>query len=193
MGNIFDSHDQPRMMAFLDGDLSLSDDAFERAWREPKIQVDKQSTYEKQKTLLTFILTVPGVPIIYYGDEFGMTGAHDPDNRRMMRFGNDLTDTEQAQLEWTAKLINLRKKSSALRRGDYLPLYCDENVMIFSRGNPNQRLIVAINKSPQEQRVTLDLPPWLSSGTEPLLVRDSRYSDGKFKLSGYSGNIWKCD
>ncbi|HKK69455.1 MAG TPA: alpha-amylase family glycosyl hydrolase, partial [Bacteroidales bacterium] len=148
MGNIFDSHDQPRMMAFLEGDLSLSDDAFERAWREPKIQVDKQSTYEKQKTLLTFILTVPGVPIIYYGDEFGMTGAHDPDNRRMMRFGNDLTDTEQAHLEWTAKLINLRKKPSALRRGDYLPLYCDENVMIFSRGNPNQRLIIAINKSP---------------------------------------------
>ncbi len=193
MGNIFDSHDQPRMMALLEGDLHLSDDAFERAWQEPKIQVDKQSTYEKQKALLTFILTVPGVPIIYYGDEFGMTGAQDPDNRRMMRFGNELTDAEQAQLEWNSKLINMRTKYSALRRGDYLPLYCDENVMIFSRGDHNQRLIIAINKSQQDQTVTVDLPAWLSSEMEPVLIRDSEYRNGQFELSGYSGNIWKCD
>ncbi len=194
MGNIFDSHDQTRMMALLEGDLTLSDDATARAWEEPKIQVDKSSTYRKQKALLTFILTIPGVPIIYYGDEFGMTGANDPDNRRMMRFDNELSDAENKQLDWNSKIFNLRTKFSSLRRGDYLPLYCDKNVMIYSRGDQNERLIIAINKSDEKQNINVKFPDWLDiKNPENVLVMNSILENSQFNLSAYSGNIWKCN
>jgi len=41
--------------------------------------------------------TIPGLPVIYYGSEFGMTGVSDPDNRRMMRFGDDISKYEKTQ------------------------------------------------------------------------------------------------
>jgi len=193
MGNIFDSHDQTRMMALLEDDLTLSDDAFEAAWNEEKIQVDKQSTYEKQKAIFTMLFTVPGVPIVYYGDEFGMTGAHDPDNRRMMRFGNELTSAEQNQLNWNSKIFNLREKHSALRRGDYLPLYCDEDVMIYSRGDQDERIIIAINKSEKTKIININFPDWMKINLEDVLTKKSKFENGQFILDGYSGSIWKCE
>jgi len=192
MGNILDSHDQTRMMALLEGDLTLSDDAIEKAWDEEKIQVDKPSTYEKQKALMTFMMTLPGVPIVYYGDEFGMTGAMDPDNRRMMRFGNDLTDEEQAQIRWNSQIIHLRNSHTALRRGDYLPLYCDKNVVIFSRGDQNERLIIAINKSGETQTLSPKLPDWIDiKNPKGLLNKNSSIINNRFHLAPYSGNVWK--
>ncbi|MCK7525308.1 MAG: alpha-amylase family glycosyl hydrolase [Ignavibacteriales bacterium] len=90
MGNIMDSHDKIRYMAYADGDLEINDGrAGDVAWNNPP-KVDNPSSYEKLKLHLAYLLTIPGVPIIYYGDEIGMTGAADPDNRRMMRFGNQL-------------------------------------------------------------------------------------------------------
>lgn len=193
MGNILDSHDQTRMMSLLEGDLSLSDDPIAKAWDNNKVQVDEQSTYEKQKALMTFVICVPGVPIIYYGDEFGMTGAMDPDNRRMMRFGNELTEAEKKQLDSNAQIISLRKKHTALRRGDYLPIYCDKNVMIFSRGDQKERLIIAINKSDKKQKIKVKFPQWIKPHLEKVLVNNSKFESGGFILAPYSGNVWKCE
>ena len=52
--------------------------------------------------------TIPGLPVIYYGSEFGMTGARS-DNRRMMRFGNELSVDERKMLEDVRSLVNVRK------------------------------------------------------------------------------------
>ena len=83
------------MMAYADGDLEINDGrAGDIAWNNPP-KVDNPSSYEKLKLHLAYLLTIPGVPIIYYGDEIGMTGAADPDNRRMMRFGNQLNEHEK--------------------------------------------------------------------------------------------------
>ncbi len=89
MGNLVSSHDKIRYMAYADGDLEINDGrASEIAWKNPP-KVDHPSSYDKLKLHLAYILTIPGVPVIYYGDEIGMTGASDPDNRRMMRFDNE--------------------------------------------------------------------------------------------------------
>ncbi len=172
MGNTLDSHDQIRIMSLLEGDMTMSENGVERAFREPRIEVDEQSTYQKEQVLFCYLLTVPGVPIIYYGDEFGMTGANDPDNRRMMRFGDQLTEPEKEQLKRNSKLIQLRKKYSALRRGDYLNLYAGDNVMIYSRGNAFQRLIIALNKNDQSETINLTIPDWMAVKTLASLIND---------------------
>lgn len=138
-------------------------------------------------------MTVPGIPIIYYGDEFGMTGANDPDNRRMMRFGDQLKQLEKEQLEHNSKLINLRKKYSALRHGDYINLYTNDNVMIYSRGDSNQRLIILFNKGSQSGNIHLSLPPWMEGSSLRSLLKDKNYRIENqkvlFRIPEYSYDI----
>jgi len=173
MGNILDSHDQIRIMGLLEGDITLAENGVERAFQNPAIQVDELSTYQKEQLLYCYLMTVPGIPIIYYGDEFGMTGANDPDNRRMMRFGNNLTTLEREQLAYNAKLIQLRQSCSALRRGDYLNLYTTDDVMIYSRGDVRQRLIIALNKNPDSQSIQIILPQWMTGTILTSLLDNS--------------------
>ena len=56
------------------------------------------------------IETIDGVPMLYYGDEIGMTGAGDPDNRRMMRFNDSLTHEEKAVKAHFSKVAKLITK-----------------------------------------------------------------------------------
>ncbi|MFH1213690.1 MAG: alpha-amylase family glycosyl hydrolase [Candidatus Neomarinimicrobiota bacterium] len=173
MGNLMDSHDQVRMMAFLDGDLTLSDDGAARAWREPAIVVDNLSTYRKELVVLAYILTIPGIPVIDYGDEFGLTGANDPDNRRMMRFGNELNSAEQEQLHKVSQLIRLRNAHPALRRGDYLSIKAEKDLFVYSRGDLNERLIVVLNKGAADQNLILLLPNWIEGRALRSLINDT--------------------
>ncbi len=158
MGNIMDSHDKIRYMAYADGDLEINDGrAGDFAWNNPP-QVDDAKSYDKLKLHLAYILTIPGVPIIYYGDEIGMTGAADPDNRRMMRFDDELNDNEKQTFEDVSKLIHIRKEHSALRYGDFLTIQSDENIYAYLRSDMNERILTIVNKNSNQQKVELILP-----------------------------------
>ena len=194
MGNIVDNLDQVRIMAFLDDDLTMSDNGTERAWQEPPVVVDHAAAFFKEQMLMTYMLTVPGIPVILYGDEFGMTGANDPDNRRMMRFGNQLTRFEKQQLKAISKLIKIRNSHPALRRGDYLPLFSAKDVLVYSRGDAKERFIVALNKSGKPQRIDLSLPEWISGNGLKSAINDRSLTIKDHKVSltvpPYSGDIF---
>ncbi len=158
MGNIMDSHDKIRYMAYADGDLNINDgSAGDAAWNNPPVVNDIKS-YDKLKLHLSYLLTIPGIPIIYYGDEIGMTGAADPDNRRMMRFDDDLNVYEKQTLNDVSKLIHLRNEHSALRYGDFFSLQADENIYAYIRSDMNERILTILNKNPNQQKIDLYLP-----------------------------------
>ena len=158
MGNIMDSHDKIRYMAYADGDLTINDGrASEFAWNNPP-KVDDIKSYDKLKLHLAYLLTIPGIPIIYYGDEIGMTGASDPDNRRMMRFDYELNENEIQTFNDVSKLIHIRKEHSALRYGDFLTLQVDENIYAYLRSDMNERILVVVNKNYDQQKVEFTLP-----------------------------------
>jgi glycosidase len=158
MGNIMDSHDKVRFMAYADGAITQQGvDTREMAWNNPPT-VHNPKSYEKAKLYLAYMLTIPGLPVIYYGSEFGMTGADDPDNRRMMRFGDSLTVYEKAMLADTKKIVGMRNHHSALRYGDFLTLQADNAIYAYLRSDMNERILVILNKSESAQPLDLHLP-----------------------------------
>lgn len=170
MGNIMDSHDKIRYMAYADGDLAINDgQAIEIGWTNPP-KVDNPKSYDKLKQHLTYLLTIPGIPIIYYGDEIGMTGAADPDNRRMMRFDDELNEYEKQTFKDVSKLIHIRKEHSALRYGDFLTLQADENIYAYLRSDMNERILTILNKSTDKQNIEIKLPAVYKINTAKDLI-----------------------
>ncbi len=158
MGNIMDSHDKNRYIAYADGDLQLWQwDATELGWENPP-EVNHPSSYKKAELYYAYMFAVPGIPVIYYGSEFGMTGASDPDNRRMMRFGNQLNKYEKRMLKDVSTIVKLRKEHTALRYGDIYFLKADTNSFAFLRSDFNETVLVVLNKRFKPARVSLKLP-----------------------------------
>lgn len=160
MGNISGNHDKTRFISLAGGAVSWDEDGKAAGWhRQIGVTANADSTRERiafQKALLLEVLnlTIPGVPCIYQGDEYGQCGANDPDNRRMMRFSG-LTANEQWLLGQTKYLTHLRRSSMPLLYGDYRQLYVDDNVLVFSRTYLGQEVVVALNKGAQS--VSLDV------------------------------------
>ncbi|MBN1300493.1 MAG: alpha-glucosidase C-terminal domain-containing protein [Melioribacteraceae bacterium] len=158
MGNVMDSHDKNRFMAYADGDLDVSEwSAVETGWNNPPV-VDNPDNYKKLNLYYAYMNTIPGLPVIYYGSEFGMSGASDPDNRRMMRFGNQLSEAEKRTLSENRKIINLREQHTALRYGDFYTLQADENIYAYMRSDMYERLLIVLNKSATEQNIDIRIP-----------------------------------
>jgi glycosidase len=158
MGNIMDSHDKVRYMAYADGKVKNQGvDTREMAWNNPPT-VDHPSSYQKAELYLAYMFTISGLPVIYYGSEFGMTGVDDPDNRRMMRFGDQLSIFETRMLNETKKILKMRKQHSALRYGDFLTLQADTILYAYMRSDFHERILVVLNKSERVQSVNLHIP-----------------------------------
>lgn len=156
MGNITGNHDMPRFISFAGYGLSFDEDAQEAGWAR-RIEVENPDGYLKLQLLTAFNMTIPGVPVIYYGDEIGMAGGGDPDSRRMMRFDN-LNEHEQQTLAATTKLANLRRDNLSLVYGDFRTLFIDDRTWVYSRRYFGNIVVVALSKSPEPVTLTVALP-----------------------------------
>jgi cyclomaltodextrinase len=183
MGNIMDSHDKVRFMAYADGDISLNaGDAAKIGWENPP-HVDHESSYKKLELYLSYLSTIPGIPVIDYGDEIGMTGAADPDNRRMMRFNSELTDWEKHTLQDVRTLVKIRKENSALRYGDFYTLQADKNIYAFIRSDLNERVLVVLNKNNSPVNVSFELPYALKADSVSDLIFGTDLAVENYKVN----------
>jgi glycosidase len=122
--NLLDSHDTPRLLSQLSGNRSLF------------------------CLGVAVLLTLPGAPSIYYGDEVGMMGGGDPDCRRGMLWKPAQQDTELHS--WYKKLIALRHRHPALRRGDLEVCTVSEHCVGWWRREENgEEILVLVNSGPE--------------------------------------------
>ncbi len=144
MGNITGNQDRARFTSYADGSVKFSEDAKLAGWTRD-IQNNGESGFQKMIMLNVFLMTTPGIPCVYYGDEIGMPGGNDPDNRRMMHF-DDLNPDQQKTKDTIAKLIKLRRENLPFTFGDTFILKNDDEALVYVRSYLGQNAIVVIDK-----------------------------------------------
>ena len=119
---------------------------------------------------LIFQFTYVGTPGIYYGDEYGMQGENDPDDRRTFDWSE--ASTANAAVALTQKLIAIRNRYAALRTGSFLTLIADDthHVYAFGRMDADNRVAVVLNNDGAEHTVTV--PVWQLSIPDRTSVTD---------------------
>ena len=187
MSPLLGNHDKGRFMAYADGDLpdpSESDEE-EVGWKNPP-KVDNPAAYEKLKLGLTFVLSIDGVPMIYYGDEIGMTGAGDPDNRRMMRWDDEVSAEENSVREHFSKVAAVRQKHPALRYGSRRALVAGGDRYAFVRAHLGDAVLAVWNRGGSRTEFSLGVGPEMPDGSyeDALSGQKIEVKDGKtsFKL-----------
>lgn len=122
--NLIDSHDTPRFLSYgSEQDLKLA---------------------------FALQMTLPGSPLLYYGDEVGLTGGNDPDNRRGMLWNER---QKKNILQFYQQWIQLRKENELLRHGDFkvIETFNRFQVFIFSRYHEKEEIKVVVNASDKLQ------------------------------------------
>ena len=145
MGNISGNHDQIRFASIAGGAIDIYCHGKEEGWTREIGIGDTAVAYKRALLMEVLNMTLPGVPCIYQGDEYGEVGGNDPDNRHIMRFEN-LNDDELKMRNEVAKLIQLRRHSMPLLYGDFIPLIDRPEEIIFQRIYLGQKVTVMINR-----------------------------------------------
>ena len=117
--NLLDSHDMPRFLSCVGG---------------KKIAL---------KQALLFLLTYPGAPCIYYGDEVGVDGRHDPECRKSFPWEEERWDVDL--LAYTKACVKLRRDHPSLRGGSFQRIHAEGQVYVFARTFEREQVLVAIN------------------------------------------------
>ena len=128
------------------------------------------ASHDKTALRLMYLcqMTVPGAPNIYYGDEIGMSGGHDPHCRGAFPWQDEASwDTDL--LEDIKQYIQLRHDTPALRRGDFRMMYTNECVAVYQRQFEGQTAVIAFNMAEHEETITApsDFPHHLAERLNP--------------------------
>ncbi|HEX4454539.1 MAG TPA: alpha-amylase family glycosyl hydrolase [Kofleriaceae bacterium] len=158
-------------IATYDGNSSLDQTQPYNQWTNIAEAVPPSSVYGEQRLALTWLMTLPGAPMLYYGDEYGQTGGVDPNNRVMWTPPGSLTADQQTTLAWTQLVGQARKALPALRRGAYVSVYnTDENTLIFARQDAaGDVALVALTRNTTTTTVTASLPAALGIANTTVL------------------------
>ena len=137
------------------------------------------ATASRLQLAFGLLLTIRGIPEIYYGDEIALPGGGDPDNRRdfpggwtgdaQNAFHSEGRTTEQQMLfSYVQKLLQLRREHPALASGHIWHLASDETAYVFLRESDEERLVVAFNNSERARELHVPLNETPAQGASGL-------------------------
>jgi glycosidase len=162
------------------------------------------SSPARLKLAFGLTLTLRGIPQLYYGDEIGIPGGGDPDNRRDFPGGwpGDLenafsaegrTAEQQDLFGYVQSLLRLRREHQALQSGKLWHLFSDETAYVFMRETEEERVLVVFNNSAEPRRLELplhDTPAQGAAGFTRLLGQATAdVSNGEVQIALPSQSI----
>ncbi|MEW5991824.1 MAG: alpha-amylase family glycosyl hydrolase [Chloroflexota bacterium] len=156
--NLLDSHDTERLL------WTLTPGAETRA--EKEFNAANRAAGVRRVELASLIqFTMPGAPTVYYGDEVGVTGDDDPDDRRTYPWADLGGSPDTALLDHYTTLAALRDELAALTDGDFRILAVDgADAVAYGRKTGSSAAIVAINRSGSPATLTIPVAGYLPEG-----------------------------
>lgn len=174
MTNLLDNHDMPRFLNQIKSAVgSVNNPA------------NVTQIRQRYHLALAMLFTLPGIPQIYYGNEIGMFGGEDPDNRRDMPSwawtitgrlqnpsGQGFLPSAQTTFSYVQKLSQLRKNNPALFNGYYAEMYrqngsSNPDIYAFFRGHLNNRIIIVVNNGTLTSG-RVSIPVKINNGIESI-------------------------
>ena len=123
--NVIGTNDTERILTVLDGNIELL------------------------RLIVVIQFTLPGVPLIYYGDETALKGGKEPDNRKSYPWGKEDKDLS----DFYNKIVNIRNSENGLKKGDLIIHETDPEVFVFERNYENEKVIVLVNVSNEQKLI----------------------------------------
>ena len=174
--NLTSSHDTDRLASMIvNGSLGANYDRQAVPRHEPryKVRAPTDAEREVQRLVVALQFAMPGMPTVYYGDEAGMWGADDPDDRKPMvwpdrvyadevqaprgRRSPDPVAFDHGLFDFYRRAVALRRSDPVLQRGTLrlLAAVDDAETVVFERALNGERRVIAVNRSDESQFVAL--------------------------------------
>jgi glycosidase len=172
MVNYLGSHDTSRFISMAMYRDTAAGSMWNRGiannkWENLPLPPQDQEPYDRLWLGMLSVMTVPGVPLLYYGDEYGEFGGGDPDNRHGMRFDTQLAPREKTQLLRMTRLLAARRDLAGLRRGPLVTALLGEDVYGYARpdADPKKGALVILNRTTTSRTAMVPLPSELGWAT----------------------------
>ena len=160
MWNLIGSHDTKRIYNECDGNIN------------------------RMKLAIAYQFLYIGVPYIYYGDEIGLDGGDDPENRKCMIW--DKEKQNRRLFDFYKNMINIRKNNKVFTFGNFEEVYCQDNIIAFKRVLDKEEVLCIFNNSDDSVLININL------GMKAVdLITKSIEDLVKIKLDGFSFKIYK--
>jgi len=168
--NFLDNHDQPRIASAVDNPEFLN-------------------------TLYALLFTLPGVPAIYYGSEWGLKGVKTEGSDEALRPYVDIENppySEPQQLpDYLKRLISIRSQSEALKYGDYRQVsLAYRQPLVFERASSTERVFVAVN--PENQAANVNLGAEWGGELEDLLTGNRFFGTEQITVEPFSARLLRA-
>ncbi|MFA8341520.1 MAG: glycoside hydrolase family 13 protein [Rhodothermaceae bacterium] len=194
MMNLMGSHDTERLASLIvNPDFWLDHNANPAQRKEFDPAAPDAKGREIQRLVLAMQMTMPGAPMIYYGDEAGMWGGDDPDDRKPMVWPEIKYETETAHpfglkrktsevkfnknlFDWYKKLIAIRKSDKAFSLGSIDFVKTKGTLLVFTRNYKNSKYTIVVNSSDKEVKTSV------GKGMKKELISGKKVDSGSLAL-----------
>lgn len=176
--NLLGTHDTERILTVLAADKAAG---YSNSELSKKRMTKAQRTLgiRRLKLAYTILATLPGIPVIFYGDEAGLEGYGDPFNRMPYPWGHEDKDI----LDFYQKIGIIRRENDVYSQGEFILNHLDRDILVFTRKNDKIAITTVVNNS--QKPISLNF----SGIAKAQIIPKSRK---EFSLKPLSAEIYKA-
>lgn len=179
--NLLGTHDTERILTVLGGERP---EGRSNEYLSKKKMNDLERGIAKRRLHMAYAIlaTVPGIPAIFYGDEAGLEGYHDPFNRMPYPWGRE----DHKLINYFKSVGKIRRDNKVYKEGEFELLYIDSNTLVFERYDEKYSYITFVNNTKQSSSVEF------SSEAEALISDGAAVAvSTSFDVPAYTSQIFK--
>lgn len=179
--NLLGTHDTIRILTALGGEKSQGRS---NGYLSKKRMDDLERGIAKRRLRMayTILATLPGIPTLFYGDEAGLEGYHDPFNRMPYPWGKE----DVKLIDYYRKVGKMRKEYTVYKDGDFNLIYLENDLLIFERTDEKMAFVTVVNNTNMPINITF------SEVCDSLLSVSEKTGKNEFELQAYTAEVYKC-